>query len=160
MAKKSSLTKKEIVALTQLLPRLQWPLPYSIFLALCKSVPIVAVYGAIMPDSKHIFLTYRKDEFFDHWCIPGAVLYYNEKISATLTRVIKNKLNIKLKNINFVGYYESRDKREHGVRFLFTGKPIDGVPHNGKYFHINRLPKNFLPAHMPGITMLRKLKKV
>lgn len=159
MTNKSSLTKQEIVALARFLRKLQWPLPYPIFLALCKSVPMVTVYCAAMPDPKHLSLVYRKDEFFDNWCVPGSILYYGESTDAALDRVIKNKIGVKLKEIRFVGYYESHDARERGIRLLFVGKPT-GIVRHGQVFSTYRLPKKFLRDHMPGIRMIRALTQI
>jgi len=157
MTSKSSLTKKEKAILIRLLPKLRWPLPYPVFLALCESVPMIVVYCAAMPDPKHLALVHRNDDPLDRWCIPGGVLYHKEKVATALARVAKNKLGVRLQKVRFVGYYESRDEREHGIRLIFAGKPI-GALHRGKMFNINRLPKKFLHDHMPGMRMIRQLK--
>lgn len=156
MQKKSTLTKKEISILIGLLLKLRWPVPYPIFIALCKSVPLIAIDLAVMPDPHHLLLTYRKDEFYDNWHIPGMVLRFNDRVLNRLKRVAKDELDIRISKIRFIGYYEYRDVRTRGIGLLFIARPI-GMPCSGEYFHINRLPKKFLYSQMSGIKLLRNL---
>lgn len=157
MQKKPVITQKEINTLVRLLPKLCWPLPYPVFVALCKSIPLVSIDLAIMPDPKHLLLTYRKDEFYDNWHIPGMILYHNESVITKLKRVAMNELDIGINNIRFVGYSEYWDVRHNGIGLLFVAQPI-GVPRDGEYFYINRLPKKFLCSQEPEIKLLRKFK--
>ena len=157
MRKKLILTSKEINTLVRLLPKLRWPLPYPVFVALCKSVPLISIDLAIMPDSKHLLLTYRKDEFYDNWHIPGMILRQNEPVHAKLKRVAMGELGIGTSNMRFAGYSEYWDVRHYGIGLLFVAQPV-GTPRDGEYFYINRLPKKFLCSQAPEIKLLRELK--
>ncbi|MDE2001605.1 MAG: hypothetical protein KGI60_03535 [Patescibacteria group bacterium] len=158
MKNKALLTKKEIDTLVLLLPKLRWPLPYPVFIALCKSVPVIPINLAIMPDSNHILLTYRKDQFYDNWHIPGMILRYGEKIRNRLRLVAKDELGMRIKNIRFVGYSEYRDAREHGIGLLFMAQAI-GSPSDGRYFPLDGLPEGFLSEQMKDINLLRNFSK-
>ena len=152
------LTKKEIATLVKILPKLKWPLPYSVFVALGKSVPLIAIDLAVMPDPKHILLTYRKDEFYDNWHIPGMILRHKESVFDRLRNVARDELCIRIKNIKFVGFFEYHEVRNHAIGLLFVARPI-GIPCDGQYFDTKRPPKNFLSSQLPAIKLLRNFSK-
>lgn len=156
--KKQTITGKEIDALVRILPKLRWPLPYPVFTALCKSIPLISVDLAVMPDSKRVLLTYRKDEFYDNWHIPGMILRHNEPVSDKLKNVAKKELGIRIKNVRFAGYTEYWDVRHYGIGLLFVAQPV-GKSSDGEYFNLNKLPKKFLISQIPQIKLLRNFKK-
>src|SRR3989338_1650174 len=123
MTKQIPLTKGEIQQLVRLLGKLTWPVPYSVFLAICKSIPIIAIDLAIMPDPKHILLTYREDDFYKGWHIPGSILRYGDSIEKAQKRVAEEELGISLTNIRFTTYFYLKDHREEGIALLFIAKP-------------------------------------
>ena len=59
---------------------------------------MVAVNLAVMPDKNHVLLTYRKDEFYDSWHIPGSILRYKETPKDALKRVCRKEISVKIKN--------------------------------------------------------------
>lgn len=157
------LTKTEIKDLVRLLKKVRLPAPYPVFLALCKSVPVVAVDIALMKDKNHLLLTYRDDEFYrDCWHVPGSILTYQEKPIQAFFRVAKKELGLEQKDlsgIKFQTYFSYKDAREDGVTLLFTAnsKVKPGV---GRYFHLDNLPKNFLKVQNQEIKFLKKLSSL
>ncbi len=149
------LTEGEISLLARLLSRVRWPLPYPVFVAMCKAVPMIAIDLAVIKDDRNILLTYRKDEFYDNWHIPGMILRNNDNVISRLKLVAKEELGIKIAKINFVGYYEYRDIREYGISLLFSARPAS-LPIDGKYFNIDKLPRKFLKTQIPEIRLLKK----
>lgn len=153
--KQQSLTRGEIKQLVRLLGKLRWPVPYPVFLAICKSIPIIAIDLALMPDSKHVLLTYRDDDFYKGWHIPGSVLRYDDSIAKAHQRVASSELGVSISNVHFVTYFYLRDHREEGIALLFVAKP-KSKPKDGKYFPLTKMPKGFLKAQQPEINYLRK----
>ena len=86
---KKSADKIRRKKLVRLLSRVKLPAPYPVFIVLCKSVPMVAVDIALMKDKDHLFLTYRNDEFYRGWHMPGSILIYHEKPIKTFYRAAK-----------------------------------------------------------------------
>lgn len=153
---KNKLTDKEIKDLVRLLKKVRLPAPYPVFLALCKSVPMVAVDLAVMPDSRQILLTYRKDDFYDNWHIPGSILRYDEAPEKAVKRVSIKELGIKISNLEFVNFFCESDQRGYEVILLFRAKPV-GNPSKGKYFYLDNLPKKFLKIQQPEIKFLSSI---
>ncbi len=154
-----ALTKTEIKDLVRLLKKVRLPAPYPVFIALCKSVPIIAVDLALMPDKNHILLTYRDDKFYKGWHIPGSILTYQEKPIQALYRMAKKELGLGSKDlagVKFQTYFSYKDTREHGVSLLFTASP-KAEPKDGKYFHLNNPPKDFIKVQNQEIKFLKKL---
>jgi len=154
--KKNPLTPEEEKKLVALLKKVRLPTSYPVFKALCKSVPMVAIDIAVMPDAEHILLTYRKDEFFNGWHIPGSILLYQETVVHALRRVIRTELKIKVSKPKFLNYISYGENREHGVALLFVVKPKKkGVVQNGKFFNLRNLPPNTIKVHAPELNYLK-----
>ena len=149
------LTDKEIKQLVGLLKKVRLPAPYPVFVALLGSVPIVAVDLAVMPDKDHILLTYRDDEFYKGWHVPGSILRYAETTQDAWKRVATKELGMNIGSATFLAYFNYKDHRESGVTLLFTARP-KGNPTDGEYFAFNKLPKDFLKAQQFEIDYLKK----
>ncbi|HEY4499716.1 MAG TPA: NUDIX domain-containing protein [Candidatus Paceibacterota bacterium] len=151
---KNKLTGAEIKTLVRLLKKVKLPAPYPVFIALCKSVPLIAIDLAVMPDDQHVLLTHRKDEFYDGWHIPGSILRYGEKVEDAFKRVARQELNISISNPSFNYYFVYHGKREFGIALLFTAKPKTKIK-IGEYFLLSQMPKNFLEVQIPEINYLK-----
>lgn len=156
---KSKLTGTEIQDLVRLLEKVQLPAPYPVFIALCKSIPLIAIDLAVMPDNNHILLTYREDEYYKNWHIPGSILCYQETVEEAQKRVAEKELGMSLGDARFVSYFNYFDVREHGMTLLFVMKPT-GEPIDGKYFKIDELPKKFLRVQEHEIEFLKNLRNI
>lgn len=150
------LSAKEEKDLIKLLKKVKLPAPYSVFRALCKSVPMVAVNLAVMPDDQHLLLTHRKDEFYDGWHIPGSILRYKENPKSVLKRVSHQEVGMKIKSPQFINYFMENDKRGQELVLLFVARPI-GNPKIGTYFKLNHLPKDLLKEQIQEIRLLKGL---
>ena len=157
---KEALSEQETQTLVSLLGKVKLPAPYLIFKALCKSVPLVAINIALMPDDDHILLTYRKDEFYDHWHIPGSILLTGEHPEKeAIPRVGKKELGIEIKNFQFMYYFNEFCLREHGIALLFKVNAHQYAPNDGTYFHLDELPTRFLEEQRQEIEFLKSLRK-
>lgn len=149
------LTEKEIKQLVTILEKVRLPAPYPVFIALLKSVPMIAVDLAVMPDKDHILLTYRDDEFYKGWHIPGSILRYSETTKDAWRRVVTEELGMNIRSAMFKTYFNYQDHRESGITLLFVAKP-KGKLKDGVYFALNKLPKDFLKAQQFEINYLKK----
>ncbi|MEK9170263.1 MAG: NUDIX hydrolase [Patescibacteria group bacterium] len=150
------LTSKEIGDLVRLLKKVRLPAPYPVFVALCKSVPMVAVNLAVMPDKNHVLLTYRKDEFYDSWHIPGSILRYKETPKDALKRVCRKEISVKIKKLRFVGFFNDYDVRGHELVLLYAARPIN-KPKDGQYFKLGKFPKKIIKEQRQELKCLKKL---
>ena len=160
MAKNNQLTKSEEKKLVRLLSRVKLPAPYPVFIVLCKSVPMVAVDIALMKDKNHLFLTYRNDEFYRGWHMPGSILIYHEKPIKTFYRAAKKELGLGPKNltgVKFQNYFSQKDIRGNGITLLFTAHSAVKLK-NGKYFCLDNLPEDFLKEQLMEIKALKQLR--
>src|SRR3989338_255445 len=106
MNKKSTLTSREIGQLVRLLRKVKLPAPYPVFIALCKSVPMVAINLAVLDKDNRILLIYRTDDFYDNWHIPGSILRYGETPLDAIGRVCTKELSsIKITKPKFINYF-------------------------------------------------------
>lgn len=152
---KNKLTPKEIGDLVKLLKKIKSPFPYPVFVALCGSVPMVAVDLAVMPDKDRVLLTYRKDDFYDNWHIPGSILRYKEKPEDAIRRVSRKELSLKIGKPYFIGCYNNFDARGHEFVLIYAARPV-GKPKIGEYFKLKNPPKNLIKEQRREVEYLKK----
>ncbi|MDP3999594.1 MAG: NUDIX domain-containing protein [bacterium] len=153
---RQTLNKQETQNLVKLLKKVRLPAPYPVFIALCKSVPMVAVNLAVMPDNRRLLLTYRNDEFYKGWHIPGSILRYKENPLDVLKRVSRQELKMKIKSPRFVNYFIENSSRGHELILLFVVRPA-GALKKGKYFSLNHPPKDLLKEQVQEVRRLARL---
>lgn len=151
------LTPKEIKELVRLLQKIKSPFPYPIFIALCKKIAMVAVDVAVMPDKNRVLLTYRKDDFYDGWHIPGSIMRHGEEPIDVFKRVCREELFLKINKPRFVGCFNNYDVRGHAFTLLYIMRPTK-KPETGKYFKISEPPANLVSTHKKEIKYLNKIK--
>lgn len=150
------LSAKEIKDLVRLLKKVRLPAPYPVFLALRKSISMVVVNLAVMPDKNHILLTYRKDDLYDNWHIPGSFLLYKELPASAANRVCRKELSLKIDKPRFVGWINEYDRCGHEIVLLYVARPI-GKPKVGEYFALNKIPKDLIKEQRQEIECLKKI---
>lgn len=131
-------------------------IPKEAFFAWCESfytVPIEFMGVRFVDNEPEILLIYRKDEYYDGYHTPGAVLTPGKKIKDMLDSLIKVELgeNIEIKNIQFVKHFETfkgsgvgENLRGHEIKMVFSGI-IKGEPKDGEWFKKENLPENIIP---------------
>lgn len=154
-SEKKKLTEKEIRQFINLLKRIRLPAPYPIFIALAKSLTLVAIDVAVMPDNKHILLAHRTDAWYDNWHIPGAILLSGENPKDAALRVARAELGLAPKSFEFVHYFFEQTVRGDEIVLLFRIVP-DRKPPEGKYFSLRKMPTGFLEEQREEIDYLRK----
>lgn len=157
MSKKNILSLSKTTELIRLLGKVKLPTTYPIFIALCKSVPMVAVNLALFDQKGRILLIYRTDEFYDNWHIPGSILRYNETPHDAISRVRTEELAyVKIKKPKFVTYFVEHDSRGHELVLLFVARIIN-KPKKGEFFKLDAMPKRFLRIQQKEINTLKCL---
>jgi ADP-ribose pyrophosphatase YjhB (NUDIX family) len=155
---KAKLSEIEIQDLVKLLEKVHIPAPYPVFLAFCKAVPLVAIDIAVMPDPDHILLTYRKDEFYDNWHIPGSILWYGEDPLKALHRVAEKELGARVAHAEFLHYFNEFTPREQSLMLLFK-VALKEEPKQGTYFPLNELPSSLMKEEWGEINFLKSLRE-
>lgn len=150
-----ALNEKETKVLVRLLKKVKLPASYPVFRALCKSVPMIAVNLAVMPDNRRLLLTYRDDEFYKGWHIPGSILRYRESLADVFKRIGRQELKMKIRRPQFVNYFIEHSSRGHELILLFAVRTA-GVPKVGRYFSLKRPPQDLLKEQTPEIRCLSR----
>lgn len=130
----------------------QIPSPYHIFdKYLSKIVP--AAQELILVSSKGIYLTYRKDKWWDGWHTPGGHIRPRETITETCQRIADTEVpGIKIKSAKILGIFScSNSPRFHNI-VLMTKAEFEGEPSNGKWFL--KFPSNFLKDQRQYISLI------
>lgn len=103
-------------------------------------------------NQEEILLVKRKfNPYKNMWDLPGGFLDFNETIEESVTREIKEEINIKINNFNYLGSFVDRylykGVNYHTICFIFytkidknlTFKPKDDVA-KLKFFPKNKIP--------------------
>lgn len=154
---RKKLTPKEIKVMVQLLKKAYSPFPYTVFIALCKIVPMIAIDVAIMLDKNRVLLTHRKDDFYNGWHIPGSILRYKESPNDAIKRVCQKELSLKISKPCFASFFNIHDIRGHVITLLYTARPIN-KPKQGLYFKVGEPPRGFLMVQKKEFEYLNKRK--
>ncbi len=128
------------------------PSPYDIFdKFLSKVVP--ASQELILIKNKQIYLTYRKDKWWQGWHTPGGTIRPRETIEETCQRIADNEIpGIQTTNARIIEVISALDNpRFHNV-ILLVKADFKGKPTGGKWFP--KFPPDFLEAQHRYIPIL------
>ncbi len=165
-----TLTPEESKELARLMKKVTFPVTPEVFDAWCEFFTINTVEIALMRNNaageREVFLTYRKDNYFDGWHIPGSVIRPGDSVQVVIDRVTKKELEMEISTPTYLRWFE-REKgigkdlcpRGQEISLLFSSELI-GEPHeheHGKFFSFSNLPK-LIPQHPVLIDHLKNLK--
>ncbi len=107
-----------------------------------------------------ILLSYRTDEYYDAWHVPGGYLGAKESIAEGAQRILQRELGTTPKMMQpLFMLNRPHGSREHHVS-AFIGVTLAKNPSIKKgsleYFSLSRLPKNLIPYYYEVIPLLRK----
>ncbi len=164
----NSLTNQEQKDLIKLMNKISFPTPLPVFEIWCKVFGTVCAEIVVLKNGDQepeIFLTYRKDKFFDGWHIPGCVHLPTERIENTINRVLKKEIQIPPNKAIFFDWFErtsgknkEQSSRGHEFSLVFIIKSRQKIEENdiAKFFPLRKLPKNIMHHQLP---IIKKLKK-
>ena len=138
-------------------------LPDEVFYFISRITPLVNVDLLIKNQQGATLLTWREDQFYKGWHIPGGIVRYKETFSERIKEVAKNELGAEIDfdpeplAINNIIQSYRRD-RGHFISILFgcrlTTKLDDknrckniNEPKKNEWMWFKRCPKNLLIVH-------------
>ncbi len=103
------MTEAEIAQLETLLQKLRTDdllppkTPYGVWKALHGIVPVPCVEVIVTTTGKNFLLTYRKDEHWDGWHIPGGYMHHKESVADACTRIGRKELDVDVTFTKVIG---------------------------------------------------------
>jgi 8-oxo-dGTP diphosphatase len=91
-----------------------------------------AIDGILWKNNKVILIKRAGKTFHSYWALPGGILEEGELVEETLTREMREEVNVDVKPIGILGVYShpKRDPREHTISVVFIcnyeGNPSAG----------------------------------
>ena len=91
-----------------------------------------AIDGILWKNNKVILIKRAGKTFHGMWALPGGIMEEGEIVEETLTREMKEEVNVEVKPLAILGVYShpERDPREHTISVVFIcsyeGKPSAG----------------------------------
>ncbi len=155
MNRGAPLTHAEENVLAELLSRVQWPLPAKVFAALMNKSVSVPIELAVLDDEERVLMIHREDMEYAGHHMPGTVLRDNEDVPKAVQRLLDREVSgVKVNPPLSLGWVEvhkgngaGQDPNRHQISLLhvcWLKGPYSGP---GKFFSVNRLPKDTLPHH-------------
>jgi ADP-ribose pyrophosphatase YjhB (NUDIX family) len=132
-------------------------LPFDVWKAIGRLVVQPAVELVIENECGGVLLTYRKDQYWDAWHIPGGFMAPGESIAETCSRVAKRELGIDVdfrKVIDVCSWPEHPPHPYASLISIFAKCVLAGEepPHDGTFYGSSDYgssdwPQKILPAH-------------
>jgi colanic acid biosynthesis protein WcaH len=137
-------------------------LPEAVFLLLGRITPMVNVDLLIRNDHGETLLTWREDDLFLGWHVPGGVIRFKEDMVHRVGEVARLELGATVSiNTPPLAVHEliepHRSERGHFVAFLFectltsaldqTRRYRGGTPKNGEWAWHASWPADMIPPH-------------
>jgi len=103
-------------------------------------------------DGKSVLLTRRtRNPYKGYWHLPGSMVHKNEKISDTIRRSAKEELNLDVRVVRSLGFYESLDRYRHDISHGFVvsirGGDVRTDYQSSDLQFFERLPRQLIPHH-------------
>lgn len=119
--------------------------PYEIWKELATLVPLPTVEIILTHNEKDFLLTYRKDEIWDGWHIPGGFILSKESIENACRRIAERELNIPISLTKIIDVYAWPDHpQSNPISIICVCKP-EKEPEVGKFF--TQIPKTTIKHH-------------
>lgn len=164
-----SLSEIEQKELLTLMDKLEFPLPSAVFEAWCRVFGNVCAEIAVMRTSNGVhemLLTYRDDEYFKGWHIPGSIMLPGETIEDTRDRVMRVELSIEPVVSTFIHWFQrmygtgiGESTRGYELAFLFSidSSRVKDFPMNekAKFFALDHMPSDLIPNHVRIVDYLK-----
>lgn len=145
------MTQKEKDTLIHLLKKLKSEnllipyMPLDVWYAVNSIIPLPAVEVLLTRSEKDFLLTYRRDNLWDGWHIPGGFIAYKETLADACDRVARRELGISVKFEKLVTAYVWQDHPYAGSISLVCKCTALEEPKEGKFF--TEIPKDIIRHH-------------
>ena len=108
-------------------------------------------------DGKSVLLTRRtRDPYKGYWHLPGSMVHKNETVSGAVKRSAKEELNLDVRIVESLGFYESLDRYRHDISHGFvvsvTGGNLKTDYQSSDMRFFEHLPRQLIPHHRKMIT--------
>ena len=162
-----SLTNEEKIELMRLMYKAEFPLPRDLFYAWCQNFAVPCVEIAILREGaneREIYLTYRDDEFFKGWHIPGAVVQAGETVEEVFERIARDELQGAECTRRFFSWFEylqgsgaGQSARGHAISLVFSADAPSTIRESdtAKFFPFSKIPDDLISEHVPVVDALR-----
>ena len=163
------LTAKEQGQLVRLMRKAEFPLPREVFNAWCENFTVPCIELAIVRktmNDRELFLTYREDEFYKGWHIPGAVIQPGEKVEDVFERISRDELQGAKCAPRFFAWLEylkgtgeGQSARGHTIALIFSADAPEMLreSNHAKFLPLSKIPGDLISEHMPIVKVLRKM---
>lgn len=137
-------------------------LPEPVFRFVSGVTPLVSVDLLIRNAVQHTLLTWRDDEYYRGWHVPGGIVRFKERMADRVAAVARTELgtDVALKGgpvaVNEI-MHPTRDARGHFISFLYecdlTGALAEdrrfaqGRPKHGEWAWHGECPPELIPQH-------------
>lgn len=123
-------------------------LPLPLFKAVASFVPLIAVEVILVDKKNRFLLTYREDEYWKGWHIPGGFIGYGESLPLACTRISQRELNIEVEfmKVLHAQSWENRHPYSAPVSiFCLCKMRGEQIPCDGTFF--SKHPKDTIEFH-------------
>lgn len=138
-------------------------LPQEVFFFVSRLTPLVNVDLLIRNENNQVLLTWRRDQFYNGWHIPGGILRFKETFTKRLEAVAQEEFGARIEHgaaalaVNEM-FHPHRDVRGHFISFLYSCRllsPLDEsrkclnpeAPAHGQWWWHTECPRQLIPQH-------------
>jgi colanic acid biosynthesis protein WcaH len=155
--------EEHIKAIDQAVGDARHGLPKPVFELISRLTPLVNVDLLIRNDNGETLLTWRRDEFYLGWHIPGGVIRFKEQMADRIAEVARIELGsavavVRPEPVAMTPIIQpARLARGHVISFLFEcalTRPLDesrkytgGAPTDGQWAWHSRYPAEMIRSH-------------
>lgn len=113
----------------------------------------MTIDALIVKDNRILLIERGGDTFKGYWALPGGYMDWDEDITGSVKREIREELNVEAQIIRLLGVYSHPSRSPHqSVNVAFevaiTGEPTPGDDAVGcKWFDLDSLPKELAFDH-------------
>jgi len=120
-------------------------MPLPVWKAINGVVPMPVVEVIVTSTEKDFLLTYRKDEYWDGWHIPGGFFFYRESVADACRRVALREIGIEVRFERMIDAYMWPDHPYGSPLSLVCVCHAKELPKEGTFF--TEIPEDIIVHH-------------
>lgn len=111
-------------------------MPFAVMREIASLVPLPAVEVLVTRDGRDLLLTYRKDDFWNGWHVPGGYVACEEPFEAACTRITRRELGIEVRMYEVLdAFVWLTHPYASTISILCLCRPL-GQPREGEFFTV------------------------